>query len=81
LAIAWVFSIGIAGSVGAQFLETFDDPELRVDPNGVDGWSFFSGDGEATIELVATEDGHASILVDATRDRRNVWWALIKRRV
>jgi hypothetical protein len=81
LVIALFFSIGIAGSVGAQFLETFDDPELSIDPSGVEGWSFFSGDGEATIELVATEEGHASILVDATRDRRNVWWALIKRRV
>jgi hypothetical protein len=67
--------------LGAQFLETFDDPELRVDPSGVEGWSFFSGDGEATIDFRGTERGHASILVDATRDRRNVWWAVIKRRV
>jgi len=26
-------------------------------------------------------DGYASILVDATKDRRGVWWALIKRKV
>ncbi len=65
----------------AQFLETFDDPELRVDPRGVEGWSFFSGDGEATIDFRGSEKGYASILVDATLDRRNIWWALIKHRV
>jgi hypothetical protein len=27
------------------------------------------------------KDGYASVLVDATRDKRGVWWALIKRRV
>ena len=26
-------------------------------------------------------DGYASILVDATTDRRGIWWALIKRNV
>ncbi len=71
----------MVGLADAQFLETFDDPELRVDPSGVDGWSFFSGDGEATIDFRGSGKGYASILVDATRDRRNIWWALIKRRV
>jgi hypothetical protein len=33
------------------------------------------------MDLVATGEGWASILVDARRDRRNVWWALIKHRV
>ena len=74
-------ALAVGSRADAQFLESFDDPELSVDPNGVEGWSFFSGDGEATIDLVATEDGYASILVDATRDRRNIWWALIKHRV
>jgi hypothetical protein len=69
------------GTVSAQFLETFDDAELHVDPNGVAGWSFFSGDGEATIDLLGTGEGYATIVVDATSDRRNVWWALIKHRV
>ena len=68
-------------SADAQFLETFDDPELRVDPRGVEGWSFFTGDGEATIDFRGTGEGYASILVDATRDRRNIWWALIRHRV
>jgi hypothetical protein len=71
----------MVGLADAQFLETFDDPELRVDPSGVEGWSFFSGDGEATIDFRGSERGYASIMVDATRDRRNIWWALIKHRV
>lgn len=25
------------------------------------------------------QEGHASILVDATKDRRNIWWALVRR--
>ena len=68
-------------SADAQFLETFDVSELRVDQSGLEGWSFFSGDGEATIDFRNTGEGYASILVDATRDRRNIWWALIKHRV
>jgi hypothetical protein len=81
LVIGLTVLMSCAGFAGAQFLETFDDRELRVDPAGIDGWSFFSGDGQAMMDFVATGEGHASILVDATRDHRNVWWALIKRRV
>jgi len=76
-----VVVLAMVGLADAQFLETFDDPELRVDPSGVEGWSFFSGDGEATIDFRGSERGYASIMVDATRDRRNIWWALIKHRV
>jgi len=79
--IGLILLMSCAGAADAQFLETFDDPELRVDPSGVEGWSFFTGDGEATIDFRTSGEGHASILVDATRDRRNTWWALIKHRV
>jgi hypothetical protein len=73
--------VTVVGRAHAQFVEDFDAPELRVDQSGMEGWSFFSGDGQAKIELRHTGSGHASVLVDATRDRRNIWWALIKRRV
>lgn len=79
--LASVLLVTTIGSTDAQFLETFDSPGLRTDPAGVDGWAFFSGDGDAVIDLVATGEGFASIVVDATGDRRNVWWALIKHRV
>jgi hypothetical protein len=79
--VACLGLLAATGPLSAQFLETFDDPELRVDPSGVEGWSFFSGDGEAEIDLRGTGEGYATIIVDATNDRRNVWWALIKHRV
>ena len=81
LFLVGVLLLAAVGVSDAQFLETFDDPELRVDPSGVEGWSFFTGDGEATIDFRTSGKGHASILVDATRDRRNIWWALVKHRV
>jgi hypothetical protein len=79
--IGLVLLMSCAGSAEAQFLESFDGQELRVDPSGVEGWSFFTGDGEASMDFGSTGEGHASILVDATHDRRNIWWALIKHKV
>ena len=81
LLLVSVLVLTVIGSADAQFLETFDDHELSVDPRGVEGWSFFTGDGETTMDFIATGEGYASIRVDATRDRRNIWWALIKHRV
>jgi hypothetical protein len=81
LVIRLILLVSCASTADAQFLETFDDPKLRVDQSGVEGWSFFAGDGEAEIDFRGTGSGHASILVDATRDRRNIWWALIKHEV
>lgn len=71
--------LGLAGNASAQFRDDFNGP-LKKDPAGVDGWSFFTGDGKAVMDF-RQGDGYASILVDATKDTRNVWWALIKRRV
>jgi hypothetical protein len=60
-------------AASAQFLDEFDGASLR-------GWDYFTGDGLATMEFQPRR-GYASILVDATRDTRNIWWALIKRDV
>jgi hypothetical protein len=72
-------SLILAGSASAQFLDDFNGP-LKKDPEGVHGWSFFTGEGRAVMDFVQ-KDGYASILVDATKDRRGVWWALIKHKV
>jgi hypothetical protein len=69
-----------AGEASAQFLDDFSPP-LVFDPEGIRGWSFFAGDGEAVMDLRQTGEGQASIFVDATRDRRGIWWALVKRKV
>jgi hypothetical protein len=70
-----------AARASAQFLETFDGPSLPVDPEGIEGWSFFTGDGQATMDLRQGGEGYASIVVDATRDQRGIWWALVKHKV
>jgi hypothetical protein len=64
----------------AQFRDDFDGPSIRLDPSAKQGWTFFTGDGSAVMDL-RHGDGFALVVVDATRDRRNIWWALIKRDV
>ena len=83
-AAPWAFGLALVlcgASAQAQFVDDFDGPRVAGDPDGVLGWTCFTGEGEARMEFVQGGPGYASILVDATRDRRNVWWALIKRRV
>jgi len=62
----------------AQFIDDFNDGSLVKDPQAITGWTFFTGDGLATMDFIPG-DGYASIVVDATKDKRNIWWALIKR--
>jgi len=57
----------------AQFLDTFNGKEIE-------GWFFFTGDGAAKMDFVQ-KDGYARVLVDAIKDKHNVWWAVIKRDV
>ncbi len=64
----------------AQFLDDFNGTSIVKDPNAINGWAFFTGDGLATMDFRQVDD-YASISVDATKDKRNIWWALIKRRV
>ncbi len=76
------FAAGLLTAAAAfgQFRDDFRGPSLPLDPSGENGWAFFAGDGAAVMDF-RQADGYASIFVDATRDTRNVWWALIKRRV
>ncbi|HEX7503291.1 MAG TPA: hypothetical protein VF451_07695 [Acidobacteriota bacterium] len=70
-----------AAPARAQFRDDFSGPSVKTDPDGISGWSFFTGDGKAAMDFRQGGPGFASIFVDASRDRRNVWWALIERRV
>src|SRR5512135_3083725 len=65
--------------LAAQFRDDFDGPLVK-DPQGAKGWGFVAGEGRAVIDLVPGP-GLATITVDATNDRRNVWWAFILRQV
>lgn len=63
-----------APAVGhAQFLDNFDGPPIE-------GWFTLSGDGAARVQFLP-DAGFARIQIDATPDRHNVWWTLIKRDV
>ncbi len=77
--IALFAALALCAAAQAQFLDDFSGP-LRKDPEGVAGWAFFTGEGRAVMDMVQG-DGYVSVVVDATADRRGVWWALIKRRV
>jgi hypothetical protein len=65
----------------SQFVDNFDGSSLACDPRGINGWTFFTGDGTAAMNLVSSQRGFASVLVDATKDKLGIWWALIRRRV
>jgi hypothetical protein len=65
--------------LAAQFIDRFDS--LAHDGRGIDGWTFFSGDGSAIVTFAQAGKGYASIDVDARGDTRGIWWALIRRRV
>jgi hypothetical protein len=62
-----------SGISRAQFLDNFDGRKIE-------GWFFFTGDGHATMDFLQ-RDGYATIVVDGTKDRDNVYWTLIKRDV
>jgi hypothetical protein len=61
----------LSGICHAQFLDSFSDTRIN-------GWFVLTGDGSATAQFVQ-RDGYASLLVDATKDKDNVYWTLIKR--
>ena len=69
-----------AGAAPGGFFDDFDGPEIALDPEGARGWGFLAGEGRAVMDF-GQSGGWGRITVDATKDRRNVWWALIKRRV
>jgi hypothetical protein len=77
--LAVACGLALAATAPTGFRDDFDAP-IRHDPDGVRGWAFFTGDGQATMTFTSAK-GVATIRVDARRDRRNIWWALIKRDV
>ncbi len=69
---AVILFLAITGcSIQAQFYDDFNG-------NQIEGWYVMTGDGNATM-LFKQEDGFARMYIDATADRYNVYWTLIKR--
>jgi hypothetical protein len=77
LAIAAAFLMQAAS---ADFLEDFSGKTLATDPAMKTGWGTLTGSGEATVTLTQ-KNHHGLMTVDARKDRRNIYWALIKRAV
>jgi hypothetical protein len=71
----------LVGPAQAQFMDNFNGPAVELDPDGINGWLFRPGDGTATMDFRQGGPGYSSILVDATTDKRGIWWALIERKV
>ena len=69
----FIFILLFSGINQAQFLDSFNK-------KNIEGWFFFTGDGYAKMDFVQ-KDGFARIIVDATKDKDNVYWTLIKRDV
>lgn len=63
-----------AFSLPAQFIDHFDGAGIPK------GWVSVTGDGDATIDF-KKKNGIATLYVDATRDKMNIWWALTRRRI
>jgi hypothetical protein len=62
-----------SGICRAQFLDLFNR-------KNIEGWFFFTGDGYAKMDFVQ-KNGFSRIIIDATKDKDNVYWTLIKRDV
>lgn len=69
----------LAAPARAQFRDDFDS--VTTDPEGRSGWRLGTGDGSATMALRQEGEGYGTIVVDATADERNIWWAFINREV
>ena len=70
--------MGLCTLCQAQFIEEFADGNPGATPPG---WSHATGDGEAVISFIRQANDYATITVDARADRRNIWWAIIRRQV
>jgi len=75
-AIAAAVALCIQAAWAAPFVEDFGKP-LALDPAGVNGWAAVTGSGEATVKFFS-KNGHGFMEVDGRKDRRNIYWAIVK---
>jgi len=79
IALASTLGLFFLARSSSQFLDDFSGSSLKTDQRGIDSWTYFTGDGTATMTFMESGKGYASIAVDATSDKLGIWWALIKR--
>jgi hypothetical protein len=78
--IILLISFLLISTISAQFVDDFNIGSFNLDSTAMNGWWYYTGDGSAGMKFLP-RDGYTSILVDATDDQRNIWWALIRRYV
>lgn len=69
LTIPLLLSVFTAAS--GQYSENFDEVPPQTE------WRTTTGDGQA-VSILEWSEGTGSIIVDATADRRNIWWAIMQ---
>jgi hypothetical protein len=75
IAAALVLFAGAA--CAAPFLEDFKGKALALDQKAAEGWGAYTGSGEATVKFFQ-KNGHGIMEVDGRKDRRNIYWAIVK---
>jgi hypothetical protein len=63
----------------AGFVENFQG-KLALDQKAQHGWATISGSGDIAVKLFQ-KNGHGVMEVDGRRDRRNIYWGIVKREV
>lgn len=58
----------------AQFIDEFDKNEIDK------AWQPFTGDGTPTLKVIQ-KNGYATMYVDGSTDKQNVYWTFIKRNI
>jgi hypothetical protein len=80
LLFAALTAVLVCHSAAGAFVEEFRGKTLAADPAFKTGWGTLTGSGEATVSFTQ-KNHHGFMTVDARQDRRNIYWALIKRAV
>ena len=69
----------LAQAAAGGFVEDFQG-KLALDQKGVTGWGAYTGSGDITVKLTK-KNGVGVMEVDGRKDRRNIYWGIIKREI
>ncbi len=75
--IVWaILFIALHHSAASQFKEDFGENSPEFKEQGLKNWNAITGDGTAMFKQ-KSENGIASLQIDGTVDKRNIWYAFI----
>jgi hypothetical protein len=70
--LMFIFFVG--SDCKAQFIDEFDKHDIDK------AWQLMTGDGTPTMKLIQ-KNGYATVYVDGSTDKQNVYWTIIKRNI